>query len=64
VFRLYVSCLTQLNIDRHNRVPTTDVRLLRRIVRDAMFRGYSALDTLSRWPSVRSGERRWIFPFQ
>jgi uridine kinase len=64
VFRLYVSCLTQLNIDRHNRVPTTDVRLLRRIVRDAKFRGYSALDTLSRWTSVRSGERRWIFPFQ
>jgi len=64
VFRLYVSCLTQLNIDRHNRVPTTDVRLLRRIVRDAKFRGYTALDTLIRWPSVRSGERRWIFPFQ
>lgn len=63
-FRLYVSCLTQLNIDRHNRVPTTDVRLLRRIVRDARTRGYSALDTLSRWESVRNGERRWVFPFQ
>ena len=64
VFRLYVSCLTQLNIDRHNRVPTTDVRLLRRMVRDARFRGYSALDTLSHWPNVRQGERRWIFPYQ
>ncbi len=63
-FRLYVSALTQLNIDRHNRIPTTDVRLLRRIVRDARSRGYSALDTLSRWESVRSGERRWIFPYQ
>jgi uridine kinase len=64
LFRLYVSCLTQLNVDRHNRVPTTDVRLLRRIVRDARTRGYTALDTLSRWNSVRHGERRWIFPFQ
>jgi uridine kinase len=64
IFRLYVSCLTQLNIDRHNRVPTTDVRLLRRIVRDARTRGYAALDTLSRWNSVRNGERRWIFPYQ
>lgn len=64
VFRLYVSCLTQLNIDRHNRVPTTDVRLLRRIVRDAAYRGYSAEDTLSRWSSVRHGEAQWIFPFQ
>jgi uridine kinase len=64
VFRLYVSCLTQLNIDRHNRVPTTDVRLLRRIVRDAAFRGYTAEDTLRRWPSVREGERKWIFPYQ
>lgn len=63
-YRIYVSCLTQLNIDRHNRVPTTDVRLLRRIVRDARTRGYSALDTLSRWASVRNGERKWIFPFQ
>jgi len=64
IFRVYVSCLTQLNIDRHNRVPTTDVRLLRRIVRDARARGYTALDTLSRWNSVRQGERRWIFPYQ
>jgi uridine kinase len=64
VFRLYVSCLTQLNIDRHNRVPTTDVRLVRRIVRDAAKRGYTALDTLTRWESVRKGERRWVFPYQ
>lgn len=64
VFRLYVSCLTQLNIDSHNRVPTTDVRLLRRIVRDAAYRGYTAQETLSRWKSVRDGERRWIFPYQ
>lgn len=64
VFRIFVSCLTQLNIDRHNRVPTTDVRMLRRMVRDAAFRGYTALDTLSRWPSVRRGEQMWIFPFQ
>ncbi|MBN1563742.1 MAG: nucleoside kinase [Anaerolineae bacterium] len=64
VFRVYVSALTQLNIDRHNRVPTTDVRLIRRIVRDATFRGYTALDTLSRWDSVRRGEKRNIFPYQ
>jgi uridine kinase len=64
MFRVYVSALTQLNIDRHNRVPTTDVRLIRRIVRDATFRGYSALDTLSRWESVRRGEKRNIFPHQ
>lgn len=64
IFRLYVSCLTQLNIDRHNRVPTTDVRLLRRMVRDAATRGYTAQETLARWESVRKGERRWIFPYQ
>jgi uridine kinase len=63
-FRVYVSALTQLNIDRHNRVPTTDVRLIRRIVRDATFRGYTAWDTLSRWESVRRGEKRYIFPYQ
>lgn len=63
-FRMYISCLTQLNIDRHNRIPTTDVRLLRRIVRDAAYRGYSAQDTLELWGRVREGERRWIFPFQ
>jgi uridine kinase len=64
VYRVYVSALTQLNIDRHNRVPTTDVRLLRRIVRDARTRGYSAMDTLTRWESVRRGEKRNIFPHQ
>ncbi|MBI5959592.1 MAG: nucleoside kinase [Chloroflexi bacterium] len=64
VFRVYVSALTQLNTDRHNRVPTTDVRLIRRIVRDSASRGYSALDTLSRWESVRRGEKRNIFPYQ
>jgi uridine kinase len=63
-FRVYVSALTQLNIDRHNRIPTTDVRLLRRIVRDAHHRNYTAEDTLARWQSVRSGEKRNIFPFQ
>ena len=64
VFRVYVSALTQLNIDHHNRVPTTDTRLLRRIVRDAEHRGYSARDTIQRWESVRRGEERNIFPYQ
>ncbi len=64
VHRVYVSALTQLNIDAHNRVPTTDVRLIRRIVRDARSRGYSATDTLERWPSVRRGEKRNIFLYQ
>jgi uridine kinase len=63
-YRVYVSALTQLNIDKHNRVPTTDTRLIRRIVRDATNRGYSAEDTIDRWESVRNGEKRWIFPFQ
>ncbi|MBN2305719.1 MAG: nucleoside kinase [Anaerolineae bacterium] len=63
-YRIYVSALTQLNIDRHNRVPTTDVRLIRRIVRDARHRGYTAQDTLGRWDSVRRGEKRNIFPYQ
>ncbi|HOG45420.1 MAG TPA: nucleoside kinase [Anaerolineae bacterium] len=64
VYRVYVSALTQLNIDHHNRVPTTDTRLLRRIVRDAQYRGYSAQATISRWDAVTCGERRNIFPFQ
>ncbi len=64
IHRVYVSALTQLNVDAHNRVPTTDVRLLRRIVRDAHTRGYSARDTLERWASVRRGEKRNIFPYQ
>ncbi|MGB9889745.1 MAG: nucleoside kinase, partial [Anaerolineae bacterium] len=64
IFRIYVSALTQLNLDRHNRVPTTDTRLIRRIVRDAMSRGYTAEETLDRWESVRRGEKRHIFPYQ
>lgn len=64
IYKVYLSALTQLNIDRHNRVPTTDTRLIRRVVRDATNRGYSAADTLARWESVRRGEKRWIFPFQ
>ncbi|MDQ7025985.1 MAG: nucleoside kinase [Anaerolineae bacterium] len=64
VFRVYVSVMSQLNIDSHNRIPTTDVRLLRRLVRDARSRGYNAIDTLSRWQSVRRGEKRNIFPYQ
>lgn len=63
-FRIYVSALTQLNLDDHNRVSTTDNRLLRRMVRDWQFRGHSALDTLRMWPSVQRGERLHIFPFQ
>lgn len=63
-FRVYVSCLTQLNLDRYNRVSTTDTRMIRRIVRDARERGYSALQTISRWESVRRGEKRHIFPYQ
>ena len=63
-FRLYVSALTTLTIDDHNWVPTTDNRLLRRIIRDHKYRGSDALDTIARWPSVRRGEERWIFPFQ
>jgi uridine kinase len=63
-FRIYVSCLTQLNLDHYNRISTTDTRLLRRIVRDARDRGYSAQVTISRWESVRRGEKRHIFPYQ
>lgn len=64
LYRIYVSALTQLNLDRHNRVSTTDTRMIRRIVRDAARRGYSAAQTLARWPSVERGEWRWIFPYQ
>lgn len=64
IYRIYVSALTQLNLDRHNRVSTTDTRMIRRIVRDAARRGYSAAQTLARWPSVERGEWRWIFPYQ
>jgi uridine kinase len=63
-FRVYVSALTQLNLDGLNRVSTTDTRLIRRIVRDAERRGYSAAETIRRWESVRRGEKRYIFPFQ
>ena len=64
IFRIYTSALTQLNIDRYDRVPTTDNRLIRRIVRDARTRGYSAANTIGRWESVHRGEREYIFPFQ
>ena len=63
-FKIYISALTQLNIDEHNRIPTTDARMLRRIVRDARTRGAAAVDTIRMWPSVRQGEEENIFPFQ
>mgnify|MGYP005794011467 CR=1 FL=1 len=63
-FKIYISALTQLNIDEHNRIPTTDGRLIRRIVRDARTRGTSAKNTIAMWPSVRRGEEQYIFPFQ
>ena len=63
-FRVYVSALTTLAIDNHNWIPTTDNRLLRRIIRDYKYRGTSAEDTIKRWPSVRRGEEKWIFPYQ
>ena len=63
-FKLYVSALTQLNLDDHNRIPTSDNRLLRRMVRDNQFRGTPAAKTIRMWPSVQAGERRHIFPFQ
>lgn len=63
-FKIYISALTQLNIDEHNRIPTTDGRLIRRMVRDNLRRGTSAKDTISMWPSVRKGEEKNIFPYQ
>lgn len=63
-YRVYVSALTTLSIDDHNWIPTTDNRLLRRIIRDYKYRGTSAVETIRRWPSVRRGEEKWIFPFQ
>lgn len=63
-YKIYISALTQLNIDHHNRIPTTDARLLRRIVRDYQYRGASAAKTIAMWPSVRRGEEKYIFPFQ
>ena len=64
LFRVYASALTTLLLDNHNYIPTTDNRLLRRIIRDHKYRGVSAQETIHRWPSVRAGENRWIFPFQ
>ncbi len=63
-FRIYVSCLTQLNLDYYNRISTTDTRMVRRIVRDANTRGFSAQRTIELWDSVRRGEREYIFPYQ
>ena len=63
-FRVYASALTTLLLDDHNYIPTTDTRLLRRMIRDAKYRGTSATDTIKRWPSVRAGENKWIFPYQ
>ena len=63
-YKIYISCLTTLNVDDHNRIPTTDARLLRRIARDARTRGYGARATIQMWPSVRRGEEKNIFPFQ
>jgi uridine kinase len=63
-FRIYVSCLTQLNLDRHNRISTTDTRELRRILRDSRDRGYTAQQTISNWEMVRKGEKEHIFPYQ
>ena len=63
-FKIYVSALTTILLDNHNYIPTTDNRLLRRIIRDYKYRGYSAEETISRWPSVRAGEEKWIFPYQ
>ena len=63
-FKIYISALTQLNVDEHNRIPTADGRIIRRMVRDARTRGTSALETIRRWSSVRRGEDKNIFPFQ
>ena len=64
IFRIYASALTTILLDNHNYVPTTDNRLLRRIIRDYKYRGVNAQETIRRWPSVRAGENKWIFPFQ
>ena len=63
-FMIYVSALTVISLDNHNWISTSDNRLLRRLVRDFRYRNYSAIDTISRWNSVRKGEEKWIFPFQ
>ena len=64
IFRVYASALTTILLDSHNYIPTTDNRLLRRIIRDNKYRGVNARETIRRWPSVRAGENKWIFPFQ
>lgn len=64
IYRVYASALTTILLDSHNYIPTTDNRLLRRIIRDYKYRGVSALETIRRWPSVRAGENKWIFPYQ
>ena len=63
-FKLYISALTAISLDKHNRIPTTDNRLIRRIIRDSRYRGTSARETIARLDSVRAGEEKWIFPFQ
>ena len=63
-YKIYVSALTTILLDNHNYIPTTDNRLLRRIIRDYKYRNYSAEQTIARWPSVRAGEDKWIFPYQ
>ena len=63
-FLIYVSALTSIRMDEHNYIPTSDNRLLRRMLRDYKYRQYSAKDTIARWPSVRAGEEKWIFPYQ
>ena len=63
-FKVYISALTTILLDDHNYIPTTDNRLLRRIIRDYKYRGVDAQDTIHRWPSVRNGENKWIFPYQ
>jgi uridine kinase len=64
IYRIYASALTTILLDKHNYIPTTDNRLLRRIISDHKYRGVSAKETIRRWPSVRAGENKWIFPFQ
>ena len=64
LFKIYVSALTTISLDEHNWIPTSDNRLIRRIIRDHHYRGYSAKETIERWPSVRKGEEKWIYPYQ
>jgi uridine kinase len=64
IYRIYISALTALNIDDHNRIPTTDCRMIRRMVRDVQTRGHGVVETIKRWPAVRKGEEKNIFPYQ